>query len=392
MLILEDLPVPYRIPLHERLSKNKNLGVRAFFSSDYSMKETSIPGFGGAKTKWINSINFPHKFLKNFYPFKEKPIPRGLWNFGIVLELLFHRPDAILIHGYQSFTNKIALITAKIFRIPVIFRDEIDFIDYSSPLAKKIKKIILPILFEIPSAFLYSYTRSKKFYLSLGIPRRELFFHPCAVNNDLFQDQFRKNIKNKDKFKKEFGIPLNSKIILYVGRLDERKKPLDTLKAYSKMKIKNKTSLVFVGGGKQKKDILKFSTKNKLRNVFVIDFIPREKLYKAYSIADLFAIPSDYDPSPKSMNEAMNFSLPVITSENVGTSRDLVKNGKNGFIIKVGDFKELSEKMEKILSDEKLIKKMGKESLKIISKWNFDEDVKATVKALDYIYKNKNRK
>ena len=42
---------------------------------------------------------------------------------------------------------------------------------------------------------------------------------------------------------------------------------------------------------------------------------------------------SDYDPSPKTLNEAMNFGLPCIVSDNVGTAKDLIKNGINGYIL-----------------------------------------------------------
>jgi len=381
LIVLETHPVPYRVPLHRRLCQNKNLHANVFFCSDTSLKIENHEDFG--KVDWeLNLEGINHKFLKNYCPFKQKVPPKCLWNFEIVKELIKNRPDAILIYGYQSFTNKIAFIAARIFKIPIIFRDEIDFIDYSKPLAKKIKRFILPLIFKIPSAFLYSYTRSKDFYISNKIPQKKLFFHPCAVDNDFFQRQAKNT--SKEKSRSELEISKNSKVVLYVGRLDKRKHVMDILEAYEKINVKNK-SLIFVGGGKQKEEIENYTKENYLKNVKVISFVERKNLYKYYSSADLFVIPSDYDPSPKSMNEAMNFSLPVITSENVGTAKDLVKRGKNGFIVKVGDVKGLSKNMEKILGNEILQKKMGKESLRIVSKWNFGEDVKATLKAMKYI-------
>jgi len=67
----------------------------------------------------------------------------------------------------------------------------------------------------------------------------------------------------------------------------------------------------------------------------------------------------------------------------VGTAHDMIKN--NGFICPVGDVNAISDALKKILSNPKLAKKMGCASLDIVNKWSPEADVKATVRALDYI-------
>ncbi len=372
LMVLENHPVTYRLGIYELLSKNPHINLKVLFISNRTLKGHNFSN-SNKKINRLSNLNFPHKFTQG----------------RIVGGLIKNRPDAIIIYGYQSTTHKIALMTAKILGIPIIFRDEIDFIDYSSPFAKKIKKIIFPALFKLPSAFLYSYTRSKEFYLSQKVSKKRLFFHPCAVNNDFFQKQAKKGKRDMDKIKKKLGIPQNSKVILYVGRIEKRKRVRDILNAYKKLDNKKDTYLIYVGNGTEEKNIKKYSKSNNLNNVKIFNSVNRNELYKFYSIADLFVIASDYDPSPKVLNEAMNFSLPVIVSNKVGTAPDLIKQGKNGFIFKCKDIDELAKNMEISINDKKLREKMGKESLKIISKWNFDEDVKATIKALDYIYDKK---
>lgn len=389
LTILELLPAQYRIPIYKKLSTHPKINLKVLFCSNISMKNKKIPGFGGAETRWISSLNgFDYKFLKNFYPLNKDNPPRRLWNFGILGELIVNRPDAIIIYGYQSTAHKISLIAAKILRIPIIFREEIDFVDESRPINKKLKQVLFPLLFKLPSAFLYSYTRSMEFYKHYGVPERKLFFHPCSVDNNFFQNQAKRMKKDKSRLKKEFGIDEKTNVISYVGRFSERKRPLDILYAYNGMKHKEKYSLIFIGGGVLRGKMERYAKKNKLKNVHFIDFIKYQNISKAYAISDLFVIPSSYDPSPKAMNEAMNFSIPIIASENVGTAQDLIKNGKNGYIIKLGDIENLASKMEKIISNSSLQNKMGKESLKIVSKWNIKENVSATIEALDYIYKN----
>ena len=50
---------------------------------------------------------------------------------------------------------------------------------------------------------------------------------------------------------------------------------------------------------------------------------------KYYLISDISVVLSDYDPSPKAMNEAMNFSNCIISTKNVGTVNDLIKQNHN---------------------------------------------------------------
>ena len=62
-----------------------------------------------------------------------------------------------------------------------------------------------------------------------------------------------------------------------------------------------------------------------------------------YSMADIFVMCSGVGETwGLSVNEAMNFSLPVIVSSTCGSSFDLVDNGQNGFVFKEGDILELA--------------------------------------------------
>ena len=57
-------------------------------------------------------------------------------------------------------------------------------------------------------------------------------------------------------------------------------------------------------------------------------------LSEVYTISDFFCINSDYDASPKVLNEVLNFKTPVISRNTVGTSGDLIIHKYNGFIFK----------------------------------------------------------
>ena len=55
-----------------------------------------------------------------------------------------------------------------------------------------------------------------------------------------------------------------------------------------------------------------------------------------------------------SINEAMNFNLPLIVSDLTGCSDDLVKDGDNGYIFPTGNVNDLTIKLKQILLENKL--------------------------------------
>jgi glycosyltransferase involved in cell wall biosynthesis len=64
-----------------------------------------------------------------------------------------------------------------------------------------------------------------------------------------------------------------------------------------------------------------------------------------------------------SVNEAMNFDLPVIASDLTGCSDDLVTEGANGYVFKTGDVADLTVKLEKVLLGNELSWQPGSKAI-----------------------------
>ena len=91
---------------------------------------------------------------------------------------------------------------------------------------------------------------------------------------------------------------------------------------------------------------------------------------------------SEYDASPKALNEALNFAMPVISTTTPGTALDLVKPGRNGFLIDVGDVAALAKHIDWLNCNREKAAEMGRESLEIVKDWNFEADALAIREAL----------
>jgi glycosyltransferase involved in cell wall biosynthesis len=245
------------------------------------------------------------------------------------------------------------------------------------------KKFILTRFFRSCDAVLYSCSGNKDFIKFYKVNGEKLFFIPCAVNNKFFQAEREKNINNITDIKKELGIDRSNMVILFSARFTTRKRPFDLLNAMIKICNSNIT-IIFVGDGIERKRMEDFVDKNNLNAIFT-GFKSQLEISKFYVISDINIIISDYDPSPKAMNEAMNFRLPIIVSNVVGTAYDLVKEGENGFITQVGDINAIAQKIDYFNKNRDSIKKMGKKSFDIIQNWNYQENVKGILNAFEYV-------
>jgi glycosyltransferase involved in cell wall biosynthesis len=133
--------------------------------------------------------------------------------------------------------------------------------------------------------------------------------------------------------------PSNSQAfnILFSGRLTEDKGAdiLVEIIRFINEKLKlQKIKFMIVGSG-----TLEYMVKNlaeKYSNIHYLGFLSSETLPAIYRSGHLFLIPSRTEGMPLSLLEAQSCGLPAIGSNIPGIS-DIIINGKNGQLVKVGD-------------------------------------------------------
>lgn len=98
--------------------------------------------------------------------------------------------------------------------------------------------------------------------------------------------------------------------------------------------------------------------------------IPYEELHKKYREADVFVLTSKAEGMPLVVLEAMACGLPII-STNVQGVDELVLPGVNGFLFQPSDHNALGRHIASIVSDHRMRIEMGKQSLKIIKRFDW---------------------
>ena len=127
----------------------------------------------------------------------------------------------------------------------------------------------------------------------------------------------------------------------------------------------------WVGDGPYKDEIL--SKLNKFNNFEWLGALAYpEKVREYLTEIDVYALVSGIDMSPLTLQEAQLMQKPVIATK-VGGIPELMIDTKTGFLIKQGDHNDLIEKIQLLINDENLSKKMGNEGKKFVEE-NFSWD------------------
>jgi len=165
-------------------------------------------------------------------------------------------------------------------------------------------------------------------------------------------------------------------IILFVGRLHERK-GLDLLLPIFMEVLKEEEALLrIVGSGEKEKSLrLQAERLGIQKHVEFLGFLPDSEMQKQYSEASIFVSPSRYEGFGIVLLEALASGLPLVTTK-TGISSKVVEHGKNGFLV---DYENMGEAIVKLLKDKNLRKQMGIRSREIAKNYSWSSAAKRMI-------------
>lgn len=149
-------------------------------------------------------------------------------------------------------------------------------------------------------------------------------------------------------WRKELGI-VDKKVLLYIGKLEERRRPLFLIDII--MNLPSEYVLVMVGNGPLYEETKKKIALNHLeRRVFLLGLMPQTSLPSLYSSSDLFLLPSSYEIYGMVIMEAMYYGLPVVSSHSAG-AEIIIDDTKDGVVVDRFDIEEWSQAIKDICDD-----------------------------------------
>jgi len=163
--------------------------------------------------------------------------------------------------------------------------------------------------------------------------------------------------------RREFNIPMNRVIVLYVGRLSAEKNVEKLMRDFSELKRKN-VQLLIVGYGPERSKLEQLRNDSNMASRITL-VGPREDVERFYGAADIFFLPSKYEAFGQVLLEAMASGLPCIAFKRAWpeyevASEEVIRDGVTGFCVDPYNKRELQDRLLYLIDNPDIRKKMGK--------------------------------
>ena len=383
LLIFVGNPTQYHSPIFRGLSQaldgalevlyGDSIGAEPFYSEALaSTVKGDVPILDG----------FPYKIFDNRAPSSLK----GFWsrnNPQIIFHVLKSPAKYVLLHGYDTVSSWYVYFSAILSGKKIIWRGE----TVAKPIKERffiavIKRMVLPLYFLLCYRVLYSCSNNRDYLARYVYSTKKFISFPCAVDNPFFRSHGIENQKDRESFRRNLGFDKKDFIIATCSRLTKRKRTSMIVNAISKMTNKH-AALLVIGDGPERES-LEILARELGVKLIIIGFVGQREVAKNMSISDAFMLMSSYDASPKALNEALSFHLPLIVSSGVGTARDLVQDGKNGWLITPDRENELPKYIDKLVDDPQFKVSVAEQNDALLKIYNIDEDVRTLTNVINY--------
>jgi len=156
---------------------------------------------------------------------------------------------------------------------------------------------------------------------------------------------------------------VGGKDIVSLGRLSKQKNQAMLIRAFSSVaKTFPDTNLLIYGIGPLKDDLQNEIDRLGMRDRIKLMGLTADAA-SVYANAKMFVLSSDHEGMPNALLEALAMGVPSISTDcPCGGPRTVIKHGENGFLVPVGDPKEMGLAIQKLLEDAEYAKALGKKA------------------------------
>lgn len=153
--------------------------------------------------------------------------------------------------------------------------------------------------------------------------------------------------------------------ILFSGTLCEGKGYKDLIKAFAKIATRHLDwKVVLAGNGEQEQALGLAEELGIVEQVELLGWVSGASKHKAFCEAKVFCLPSYAEGFPMAVLDAWAYGLPVVTTP-VGGIPDVAVEGENMLLFDPGDVDTLADKLEIMVSNELIRRKIASESIKM---------------------------
>jgi glycosyltransferase involved in cell wall biosynthesis len=207
-----------------------------------------------------------------------------------------------------------------------------------------------------------------------GIPEGRISLSPYTVDVERFA--FARRLTRQEA-RARIGVPDGLPIILFAGKLSERKRPIDLVRA---MRLLDAPARLLIAGTGLLRDRVAEAARHENIPITELGFVNQSLIPTVYRAADVLALPSSWEPWGLVVNEAMACGTPAVCSTGVAAADDLVLPVSEQLVHATGDEKALAAALGYALSSPS---RLERKVIRQIDHWTYREAVAGLLQAFD---------
>jgi glycosyltransferase involved in cell wall biosynthesis len=354
LAILQRVCPSYRVALFRELASQPEFETVLFIGDD-------IPNSKIKNSDDLTGIKY-RRLVTSFITLNRQILQP--WHKGLLKELRTFDPDVILCEGESHFFGYLQAIIFKIFfskRVGLLHWCYISLPGWDTIGGGGIRGALKAFFRRFFDGFLVYSSFSKESLIKLGQTPNNIFVATNVCDTEYFLKKSRELVDDIAAARRRLGLRERF-TVLYIGTLDENKRPDLMLELADQCSLKN-INFVLLGSGPLLEIMRERCNHDQLGNVYLPGRVVQD-LHLYYRASDVLLIPGR---GGIVISEAMAFGLPVIVHKADGTEFDLVQDKITGMHLNCGDADDFRRALEFILANPLLKERMGHASRGIVS-------------------------
>ena len=360
VLYLVSHPIQYQAPLLARLEAEPGLDLTVGFTERASASAYD-PGFR-------RHVEYDTPLLEGYR--SQRARRRDL-------PALARESDAVWSHGWAG-SHLLAIVIARALGRPVLMRSETWEGAYGPTTRRRAvaRRWLHRAVDRLVDAHLTIGSLNQSYWRAIGATDERLVHVPYAVDNE----RFASGRLDRDRERCTLGVGPSTSLILFAGKLSERKHPDVLAAAFRRLRADGRDAVLVVAGDgplRQRVDDLVGGRDD----VRLLGFVNQSRLPALYAAADVFVLAASNEPWGLAVNEAMAAGTAVVVSDQVGAAADLVDDAV-GRVVPSGCVTALHVALGEVLDD---AVGLGDTAAERVASWSYDDDVAGLLAAIDVV-------
>jgi len=225
----------------------------------------------------------------------------------------------------------------------------------------------------------------KRHLLEYGISEHKILVAPDGVNIGLYTPYLG---KHKYDLRRELGLPLDSKIVMFSGHLYEDRGIETLLESLRYLELS--VIVVLVGGyNKDIKRIRKYAVKLGIeKRVIIVGYIPSTLVPKYQVSADVLVIPYSNKwkiqqwSSPLKLFEYMASKVPIVSTD-FESLREVLENNRNAILVTKDNPPKLAQAVQRVLESRELAERISDNAFADVQMFTWEKRAKKILTFID---------